>query len=85
MPKIPPSLQANYVNLPDEDLREQIGEMHEKLVRLKEKIKADSQLNDWKQKIREREAEIYRPDLKRLEMRLEAARSVAKMKGIQYE
>ena len=85
MPKIPPSLQANYVNLPDEKLREEIGEMHEKLVRLKEKMKADPQINDWKLKIREREAEVFRPDVKRLEMRLEAARSVAKMKGIQYE
>lgn len=85
MPKIPPAIQAVYINFDEEELRIAIGELHEKLVRLKEKMKADPQLEEWRQQIKEREAEIYRPDLKRLEINLQAARSIAKAKGVKYE
>jgi len=85
MARIPPAIESQYVNHTKDDLREAIGELHEKLVRLKEKMKADPFTSDLKAKIKDHEDEHYKPTMRRLELHLAAVRQLAKARGIRYE
>ena len=83
--KIPPALEAKYIELTEELLRQTIGELHENLVRLREEMKADPVLVEYHNKIKERVADMYKPRMRRVEINLEAARSVAKLRGVRYD
>ena len=83
--KIPPAIEARYVDCSDDHLRKLIGEFHEKLTRLKESKKTDNEILKLKQEIKEIELTRYDGDIKRTQVHLEAARSIGKHRGISFE
>ena len=83
--KVPPSIEARYIDCLDDQLRKLIGEYHEKLTRLKEALKRDNDIGKLKDEIKKIENTMYKPDIRRAEVHLEAVRNIGKERGIDFE
>jgi predicted deacetylase len=77
--------QARFVDLNDDELKEAVGSLHEYCKRIEEARKADSEINELKERAKELDAERYSEELKAARRRLMAARKVAESRGIKFK
>lgn len=83
--KVPPAIEAKYVNSSDDELVDLLGEYHEQLRRLKEARRDDPEVVELKGRIKEIENTRYNANIKRTEVHLEAVRALAKLRGLRFE
>lgn len=85
MPKVPPTIEAQYIDCPDEEILRLVGRYHEELTRLKEAKKTDPDIGKLKHEIKEIELARHDGPIRRKEVHLAAVRAIAKLRGINYE
>jgi hypothetical protein len=77
--------ESQFINLPDEDLKEAIGYLFNRIKALKEGAKNDVKAQELKATYDEYVDACYNDERKDLEKLLKAARYVAEGKGIQWK
>lgn len=76
--------QSRYLDLSDDDLKEQLGFLHEQSKRLKEAEKADPEVERLKGELKAYIEDNFRKEKKEVDKCLKACRVVAKLRGIQW-
>ncbi len=76
--------EVNIVDLPDDGIKELLGYLFESLKRLEESKKADPDLQQMQERLKEYVRDNYGDETKLLKARLKAARAQAKVRGIKY-
>lgn len=76
--------EANIVDLSDDEIKELLGYLFESLKRQEELKKADPDLQQMQEALKNYIRDNYSDENKNLKARLKAARNQAKVRGIKY-
>jgi hypothetical protein len=78
-------LEANIVDLSEEEIKAYLLHSHESLKAIEEEKKKDPKIEEMRQALKSYVDSCYNDDIKHLKARLKAARSVAKARGIAFK